>query len=208
LQSFITPTGLLGLFLALTFIATDSALAEERQADHDALRAMLSTATEALNSQNFDLVQPLLHENFTIITVDNQKFTTLDEFRTYWNGLFTGDIPLLQRIEVNAVTDDLTTFLDESTGVVHGTSLDTYHFSDVGVREMPTRWTAVVQKADGEWKLVKVHFSANLLDNPVLDAAKASTMKLAGLALLGGIFLGAVIVYLIKRRNGAHAAHA
>jgi uncharacterized protein HemX len=57
-------------------------------------------------------------------------------------------------------------------------------------------------------KLVKVHFSANILDNPVLDAAKASTIKLAGLALLVGIILGAGIVYLVKRRNGAAAAHA
>jgi ketosteroid isomerase-like protein len=208
LKTFITPSGLPGLIFALTLVVSGSALAEERQEDHDALRAMLRTATEALNSQNFDLIQPLLHENFTIITVDNQKFTTLDDFRTYWNGLFAGDIPLLQRIEVNAVADDLTTFLDESTGVVHGTSRDTYYFTDVGVREMPTRWTAVVQKADGDWKLVKVHFSANILDNPVLDAAKASTIKLAGLALLVGIILGAGIVYLVKRRNGAAAAHA
>ncbi|MGI9305081.1 MAG: YybH family protein [Gammaproteobacteria bacterium] len=196
------------LLLALSFIATATAPAEERQADHDALRAMLRTATEALNTRNFDAIRPLLADNFTVVTVDNQKFTRLDDFRAYWNGLFTGDAPVLQGIEVNAVADDLTTFLDASTGVVHGTSQDTYHFTGGDVREMPTRWTAVVQKVYGQWKLVKVHFSANLLDNPVLDAAKAGAMKLAGLAFLAGIILGAVVVFLMKRRGGAQSANA
>ena len=59
---------------------------------------------------------------------------------------------------------------------------------------MTTSWTAVVKKDNNIWKLVKVHFSANILDNPVLDyaaeAAKRSLLITGLSAAFGGILVG------------------
>ena len=57
------------------------AVTEERHDDHEALRALMKKAVEALNTRNFDAIAPSLHKNFTIVTVDNRKFTGLDEFK-------------------------------------------------------------------------------------------------------------------------------
>jgi len=179
------------------------ARSEERAADHEALRALMKLAAEALNTRNFDLIAPHLHPSFTVVTVDNRKITSLDEFRTYWNGLFTGPGAVLKQIEARPEADALTEFLDADTGVTHGSSNDVYHFTDGEVRSMRSRWTVVVEKAPDGWKLAKAHFSANIMDNPVLDAAKSMLIKTAlGTAVLG-LALGALIMALVKRKRTA-----
>ena len=177
------------------------AASEERSEDHEALRGLMKLATEALNTRNFDLIAPHLHPNFTVVTVDNRKFTSLNEFRTYWNGLFTGPGAVLKQIEARPEADALTEFLDADTGVTHGSSNDVYHFADGDVRTMHSRWTVVVEKAPDGWKLVKAHFSASILDNPILSAAKSMLCKAAGGAAVVGLVLGALIMALVKRKR-------
>jgi ketosteroid isomerase-like protein len=177
------------------------AATEERHADHEALRALMKNAVEALNTRNFDAIAPSLHKNFTVVTVDNRKVTGLDEFKSYWNSLFTGPGAVLTQIEARPQADELTQFLDADTGITHGSSSDVYHFSDGKVRTMNSRWTVVVEKDPDGWKIAKVHFSANLLDNPVLDAVKAGIYKAAIGGLLAGLIVGAGIVALLKRRR-------
>lgn len=179
-----------------------AAQAADRADDHAALRAMLAKGADALNTRKFDGIVPILHPAFTIVTVDNQKFVGADEFRKYYQGLFEGPQAVLNKIEVRLDADELTRFLDVNTGVVYGTSRDTYHFKDGDTREMKTRWTAVTQKDAGGWKLVNVHFSANLLDNPVLDAAQSFAKKLSAGAAAAGIVIGALLMLLLRRRPG------
>jgi ketosteroid isomerase-like protein len=174
---------------------------EEHSQDHDQLRALLKRGAEALNTRQLDSMAPYLHPEFTLVTVDNHKLKGIAELKTYLNELFDGETPIFKSMEVRPEADDLTTFLDEDSGVVYGTSNDRYTFSDGDVREMSTRWTAVVQKDGETWKLVSVHFSANLLDNPVIDAAKTTARRL--IFIVGGIGLaaGLVIGFLVRRRS-------
>lgn len=173
---------------------------EARKADHDALRALLVQSAAALNARNLDAAAPLLDPGLTLITVDNQKLVGLDAVKKYYAGLFEGPSAMLTKMEVKPVADDLTRFISDTSGVVYGVSDDTYTFRDGDVRTMKTRWSAVVQKEGDAWKLVNVHFSSNLLDNPMLDAAKASVTKAALLAGLVGLVVGALLMALLRRR--------
>lgn len=177
---------------------------EARQADHEALRGILKTSKEALNSKNFDLLKPLLaKENFTIITVDNQKFTSLEKFSKYWDKLLKGNDAVLKDIQIDPSADSTTEFLADNVGVVDGTSNETYHFKDGDVRTMQTRWTAVVKQEDGAWKIVKVHFSSNVLDNPLLNAAKQAVERYALIAAIAGFAFGALVMGFLRRRKTA-----
>jgi ketosteroid isomerase-like protein len=184
---------LLAVFLVLfTFFQYHLAWADA-QADHDALRKLRTEATTALNANNFDQLSPLLDKNFTIITVDNHKFSNLADFKSYWEKLFSGDKAVLKSIEVDPKADALTEFLSPDVGIVYGTSADTYHFTDGDTRKMDNRWSAVVRKNSNEWKIVSIHFSANIFDNPVLTQAK----KCAYWYGIAGIILGFVICMLV-----------
>lgn len=196
------------LLALCSFLLSSALLAQapapaDREADHNALRAMLTKSMEALNTRNFDGMVPLLHPKFTIITVDNQKFVGVEAFKKYYLGLFDGPNAMLTKMETRLAADELTLFLDDDTGIAYGTSQDTFHFKDGDVRTMNTRWTAVTQKEGGQWKLVNAHFSANLLDNPVLDASKSYAKKLAIGAAIGGIVIGALVALLLRRKQSA-----
>src|SRR5262249_9599435 len=124
-------------------------------------------------------------------------------FKKYYLGLFDGPNAMLTKMETRLAADELTLFLDDDTGIAYGTSQDTFHFKDGDVRTMNTRWTAGTQKEGGQWKLVNAHFSANLLDNPVLDASKSYAKKLAIGAAIGGIVIGALVALLLRRKQSA-----
>lgn len=176
------------------------------EADHEALRALLRSTTEAINTRQFDRFTPLLHPSFTVIAVDNTKLVGIDAFRAYWNRLFEGPEAMFISIEAKPVADALTLFLDDKVGVVYGTSEDTYTFRKNSVfkegekRTMSTRWSATVAKDGNDWKLVNVHFSANPFDNPMLDVAKAVATRYAIGAGLVGLVLGLLIMAALRRR--------
>jgi ketosteroid isomerase-like protein len=174
---------------------------EERAEDHKVLRALLANGAEALNKRSFDKIAPSLHPNFTIITADNRKHVGLDAFKQYYTSLFEGSGAILKNFDTKLVADDTTRFIDANTGVVYGTSQDTFTFKDGEVRSMQTRWSAVTKKETDGWKLVNVHFSANVLDNPVIDGVKSFYNKLiAGAAVLGAV-VGALVFALVRRRG-------
>lgn len=176
--------------------------AQERENDHEALRAVLKTSKEAINTANFDLLKPILSSNdFTVITVDNRKFNSLEEFKHYWSGLFEGPDAVLSRIEINPVADEKTKFLAQNIGLVQGTSNDSYHFTDGDTRQMTTRWTAVVEKEAENWKIMSIHFSSNILDNPVLNAVKDKTQNYLIIVGLLGLILGFVLASFKKCSN-------
>lgn len=176
-------------------------LGADREKDHEALRTILAKGAEALTTRNLDLVAPLLHPAFTIITVDNSKTVGLDAFRKYYASLFEGPDAILSKVEVRLVADNATRFLDDNSGVVYGTSDETFHFKDGDVRTMKTRWSATAQKETDGWKLVNVHFSANVLDNPLLTAAKSYAMKLAVAGFGAGLVLGVLLMLLRRKRT-------
>lgn len=189
--------------VATSLASAQTPQTEVRNPDHDSLRALLTKSAEALNERNLDSMAGAVHPGFTVITLDNQKLVGLDALKKYYAELFDGPNAILYKMEVNPVADELTLFLDETTGVVYGTSEDTYHFKDGDTRKMKTRWSAVVTKDSGAWNLVNVHFSSNLLDNPMLDAAKAYAQKTAMIAGVVGLIVGALLMALLRRRPRA-----
>ena len=180
--------------MLLAMNGSASAALEERHGDHEALRAMLRTATEALNSRNVDALSPILYKEFSITTVDQQLFTDLPSFKTYFNGLFERPIAPIKKIVFQPKADGPTVFIDDKTGISHGISDDIYTFSKSDMRVMKSRWSATVYKDDGGWKLVSLYMGANLLDNPVLTAAKKLLYQVGA----GGLIIGLLFGFMLK----------
>jgi hypothetical protein len=187
--------------LAVLVAVVAGAQAQDRNRDHDELRAMLKTVAGALNSRNLEPLSPLFHEKFSITTVDQQVFTNLEEFKTYFNGLFAGDQAPLKSVTFNPVADELTEFVGENIGLSRGSSTDAYVFSDGETRVMTSRWTATLYKENGKWKVLNVHIGANLFDNPVIAALKGWLYKAGIGAGLAGLLLGFGLARLMRRKT-------
>jgi hypothetical protein len=191
------------LLIALLVVSCSRAMAEVRNQDHEQLRALLRTATEAMNSGNFDALAPLFYERFSITTVDQRLFTNLADFKAYYEGLTTGPDAPLKSITIRPEADALTEFVGDNVGLSHGTSTDTYYFSDGDTRDMTSRWTATLYKDNGKWKILNVHIGANLFDNPVVSSLKSTIYKVGAVALAVGLLIGFVIARLMRKKTGA-----
>ena len=191
------------LLIALLVVSCSRALAEDRNQDHEQLRALLKSATEAMNSRNFDALAPLMYERFSITTVDQRHFTNMADFKAYYEGLMTGPNATLKSITIKPEADALTEFVGDNIGLSHGTSTDTYYFTDGDTREMTSRWTATLYKDGGTWKILNVHIGTNLLDNPVVSSVKGMIYKVGAAALAAGLLIGFVIDRLMRIMSGA-----
>lgn len=193
-------TSFVGLFLAC-FISVSHSQTEGTEADHQALRELLVKTSKSLNDNDFDSLRPFLDEKFTIITIDNSKFTSLNDFKAYWDKMFKGKDAKLKSMTINAEADDKTYFPTINLGVVDGTATQTFNFTDGDVRTIKTRWTAVVHKDNNQWKLMKIHFSGNILDNPVVDALKKQCYIIAIGSAIAGCLLGLLFMGWFRRNK-------
>jgi hypothetical protein len=175
--------------------------AQDPEKDHEELRALLRNAKEAVNAKNFDGLKPLFHDKFSITTVDQKSFTNFDDFKKEFATLFSGDNAPLKSITFNPEADALTEFVGDNIGLSHGISTDTYVFSDGDTRTMKSRWTATLIKDNGKWKILNLHVGANILDNPVTEAAKGYVTKVGIGAGLGGLILGFILAWVLRGKK-------
>jgi ketosteroid isomerase-like protein len=173
------------------------ALADINQQEINAIISTREIALEAINTRNFAKIEPYLHPTFTITTVDNQVFHKVPEFEQYWNQHFSNSI---EKIKMALQGDIVRTFLSPETAVSSGQAIATFSFKDGNVADMAMRWTAVLQKFQDKWTIQSLHFSSNLLDNPVLHAAQRTGQILAIATGVGGFVLGILTMMLLRRQ--------
>lgn len=181
---------------------SSSALADVGQGDIDAIIRTREIALEALNTRNFTKIDPYLHPQFIITTVDNQVFHTTSEFEKYWNQQFSSTI---ENIKMQLQGETIRTFLSPEIDVAAGGAITTFSFKDGKSANMALRWTAVLQKLEDKWMIQSLHLSSNLLDNPVLNAARQLNKTLGVAAVLVGFLLGAATMVILNRRTKRRA---
>lgn len=198
------PTNILVLFLLLTAGSLGAQETDPAQeAEHDALRALTAEVTQAINSQNIDHLGKYLAEEFVFTAVDQTVLTDVESIKQYYDGMLNADDSLVSSLQIAPEADILTRFLDVNTGYCYGTSEDTYTVRSSGQRvTMPSRWTALVVKENGQWKIKTVHAGANFMDNPVIDSLRLLAWRNQLIAAVIGILLGLGVGVLVGRRYG------
>ena len=169
--------------------------------NQDNINAIIRTremALQALNTRDFSKIEPYLHPSFTITTVDNRVFHKVQDFENYWNQQFSRSI---KDIQMTLNVDSSRRFLSPETVVSYGDAIATFSFKDGNAANMAMRWTAVMQKFQSQWTIQSLHFSSNLLDNPVLNGAQQAGRALTLAAGVGGLLLGTIGMLLWHRRR-------
>lgn len=173
------------------------ALADVNQQEVNAIIRTREMALQAINTRDFSKIEPYLHPTFTITTVDNRVFHKVPEFEQYWNQQFSSSI---KDIKMELKVDTPRTFLSPETAISYGDAISTFYFKDGNKPTMAMRWTAVLQKFQDRWTIQSLHFSSNLLDNPVLRGTQVAGRVWAVAAGVGGVLLGVVGMLLWRRK--------
>jgi len=169
------------------------------EADHEVLRTLMAEATTALNKLDAAALRKHLADGFVLTFADQSVVTDPAQLDGYIDGYFKGKDAPLKSVQILPEATEKVRFIDSRTGVVHGTSADTYTLADDSSLVLDTHWTATVVKQDGQWLVQTFHAGVNMLDNPILDAAAQGTLMAAGIGLLAGLLLGAVLMRVFRR---------
>lgn len=162
---------------------------------HEALRATRTEIVDAITKGDFDRVLKSVHPNVVVTWQNNEVCRGHDGLREFFNrkgkDAFKG-------YKTPPTPDGLTKLYGGDTGIVAGDTVAEYHLLG-GTYEMKSRWTATLVKENDRWLLAGYHISMNVLDNPILDAAKGSLYRVGGAAAVAGLLGG----FLFGRRRRA-----
>ena len=191
------------LLAAALLIAVPTYAAEEPDhAIHEELRAVLATMQNAINTGKFDDMLPVVSPDVRATPITQEVISKRDEVPGYFKRWF-GPGGFLKSLQMTLTADALTELsADKTWGLVRGAGLEHYTLADGRIYDMKTRWTAVVQKeGDGKWRLRSIHIGTDFLDNPILTDAKNKVLKVGLAGAGGGVLVGLVLGFLIRRRK-------
>jgi hypothetical protein len=177
----------------------------QHERDHEELRRMARTITDAVNGGRFDELTPLLAKDFSLTMVDQTVVTEPGQIKEYFRRYFQAPDAILKSVRIQPEADILTHFLDDVTGVNRGGSTDTYTLKDGRQVVFHTRWTGTFRKYDDQWKVVTLHVGVNFLDNPILTATRVERWVWGGAGLVTGLLVAGGAGWLVFRRLRARA---
>jgi ketosteroid isomerase-like protein len=184
-------------FAPLASMAQD----ESHDADREALIVILGGIEAALNAQDLSQALKYLDED-VIITYQDSTVTQGHSGATeYYNRMMEGAGAIVSDFSTKAAVGAPAVFHGD-TAVAYGTNVDHYVLTAGLEMDLNANWSMAARKVDGEWKVIAMHFSSDLFDNPLLNNSRRLTRIVGVVGLLAGMFL----MWLIGRMRRKRAA--
>lgn len=174
--------------------------ADTDAAIHNELRALREALTAAVLNGDAEGQLAFVDDNIVTTWQNNQVVRGHDGLREFLKEMNGGNQKVFQGYTVSPTAEELTILHGGDTGIVFGKSIP--HYKYLGMEfDLENRWTATMIKEDGRWKIAAYHVSANVVDNPLLSAAKSSVYWTGGISLLIGLVLGRFSGSLLKKKR-------
>jgi len=166
-------------------------LPDDVEAIHNDLRGLREDLTKALIAADVDRTLTFAHKNIVTTWQNSEVTRGHDELKAFQVKMNLKNQRVFQGYKQPPEADDLSILYGGDTAIAFGSSVP--HYKILGLDfHLKNRWTATLVKEDGRWLVASYHVSGNLLDNPVLAAAKSAAYWSGGIALVVGLVLGIV----------------
>jgi hypothetical protein len=174
---------------------------DDHSADREAMLEILGDIESSLNTRDVSLMLKHLHPE-VIVTYQNGEATQgHDGLREYYTRMMEGGSAIVKEYSTVATVGAPAVFHGD-TAAAFGKSVDSFVL--VGGLEfaLDSNWSTAMHKQDGQWRVISLHFSTNVFDNPILNNAK----RLNWIAGGGGLLLGLLLMWLIGRNSKKSAS--
>lgn len=173
---------------------------DKKEADkiHDDLRALKTGLTEAVLKKDVEKQLSFASKDIVITWQNGQVVRGRDEIKKFLEK--GAESKMFQGYTKPPEPTDVTILYGDDTGISYGTSVAKYTVLGQNI-ELTNYWSAALVKEEGSWKIASYHVSGNILDNPLLNAAKQYLYWVGGGALVVGLLLG----FLVGRMSGKKA---
>jgi len=187
MNRFITTLSVLFL-ISLPMLASAEVDIDPRESDRQLMRGILADVEKSLNNKDFSLILKHLAPD-AVVTYYNAEVTRNHaEAEEYFQRMI---------VDTNAVVKEFNTVAHISapaifhgnTAVAWGTTVETYKLATGLEFKLHGNWTVTLQKTEGQWKIIALHFSTNLFDNPLLNNAKRFSWIVGIVAFLSGLLV-------------------
>jgi ketosteroid isomerase-like protein len=194
---------ILALGLVLSLILPEPATAAEEDPAHAELRALMKEFIATYNAGDLDKLMTYLDDHVVITWQNAHVDTSPQEVKAYVERMTKGPDRYVKKSTIAPEADALAKlYNDNRTAVAYGHSNDHYQLMNGTEFDQLTRWSTTLVKKDGRWKVVDVHISTNMFDNPILNlAVKMTAMWTGGIGAAAGLFVGIVGCWLVCRRK-------
>ena len=192
---------LVGSLMVCMLAAPVGAQPPEEHPAHNELRALRDDALAAFHRRDIEGVMKHVHERIIFTPLDAEVCHGADEVRAYYQKMMEGPAAIVKDLTVEMTVDQLSSLHGEDTAIAAGTAAGSFELMAGLSFTTNDRWSATLVKQDGRWQVASLHFSSDLFDNPLLNAARKSRTIAAIVAVLVGLLIG----YFIGRKRSPKA---
>jgi hypothetical protein len=128
--------------------------------------------------------------------------TGREGIREYFKMMMEGPGKRIESVKSDFIPDALSVFYGDNVAVAFGSSNDDYVLTNGSKFNIKGRWTATLVNKDDRWLVGAFHYSANVFDNPVIQAQRKFLLMAGG----GVAVVLALAGFFIGRRRAARTA--
>lgn len=166
--------------------------------DKTQLLALKTVFEQAVADNQMQRLRPYLAPGFSLVMFTDNEFTDFDVFLQQWQA---SRERLLQGGRYQMQLQPETTQFINDIALARGNALHQLQTGDGKQFEFSTHWTALLQRIDGQWRLLRIHASTSPFDNPIVkDKVQGWLWQVALGALMLGAALSAALLFWRQRR--------
>ena len=135
-----------------------------------------------------------MDDNVTVIWLNAEVSRGKPEVKAYYRRMVGGEQAILKKYLTKAKVGAPAQFYGD-VAVADGSAADEFYPNARGVFRLDSRWSSTMVKNAGEWKIVSLHLSSNVFNNPLIDELKTDIVY----AGAGGVLGGLVVMFLFMR---------
>ena len=169
-----------------------SAGASADEATHKELRALRDVLVDGIVKQDMELLVKNVTKDVTVTWQNGELCRGEKQLRDFFERMQKAGSKAFKGYKVPPTADELTILHGGDTGISYGTSIGLFEVAG-SEYELKNRWSATLVKEEGRWKLASYHVSMNVLDNPILNAAKGALVWVGVVALIVGAGIGLLV---------------
>ena len=163
--------------------------------DHQELREMRDAFVKAYNDRDIDGMLSVLDPRVTFTAMNGEAVYGHEGVRGYHERLTIGPDATVKSTSITAIeADDYAVIHDGRFAISAGWADSSYQLKGGLNFSARVRWSCTMVKKETGWKMVSMHTSSNIFDNPVLSitrkAAAVKALAATALGLAAGFFLG------------------
>ena len=192
----------LSICLFLSFVTAPSLAQDDPyEADREAMLVILKNIEQALNDRDLTAALKNMDDEVVITYQDSTVTQGPEEAAAYYKKMMDGAAAIVTEFSTVATVGAPAVFHGD-TAIAYGTTVDRYVLARGLELTLNANWSTTLQRKDGEWVVLALHFSTDLFDNPMLNSSRRMT-RIVG---FGAFFAGLLLMWIIGRIRRKSAA--